>query len=131
MIRWEPGQSAPEPGDQSEPSAVSRLIEVAKALAELDEVDPDTDSLRYDHATDRLIAAIRDLMDAARPILAHPHALHTAVVDAIDARRETPGWCRDCRQVVSGVCGDHAGDIAQAQMYAALLPAVTHTPATG
>lgn len=135
MIRWEPGVVGPEPDNQSVASAVSRLIEVARALAELDDVDPDTDSIRFDRATDGLIAAIRDLMDAARPILTHPHALHAAVADAIDDRSEVPEWCRDCQQAVAGMCGDHDGNIAQAQTYAALLPAVAYdgpaNPATG
>ncbi|MBO2455960.1 hypothetical protein J4573_53445, partial [Actinomadura barringtoniae] len=63
-------------------SVVGRLTRVREALAVLDATDPDTDSISFDQATDRLIAAARAVVTAAEPILASPCTTAAIVRDA-------------------------------------------------
>lgn len=110
-------------------SVVDAVADLLRALEALEAIDPDTDSLGYDRATDQVIVTARRLTEAAVPILANPSGLHQAVSDAIADRRDLTAWCRDCERSDSetGLCGDHEADLLQADAYERLLPAVKYT----
>jgi hypothetical protein len=110
----------------ADPSLIRALTRLGEALAALDVVNPDTDSIAYDTATDRLITTARHLVTTASPVMAALGALQEAVQDAIAERRDLTGWCRACDLDESGLCGDHSADLAQADVYETLLPALAH-----
>lgn len=131
MISWDPGVGRTTPDRENETSIVGGLARLAEGLTELDATDPDTDSISFDRAADRLIALVRHLVTAARPVLDHPGALHAAVREAIDDRRDLPEWCHGCQQTAPDLCDDHAADLAQADVYEGLLPAVVYGGLSG
>jgi hypothetical protein len=115
----------------ADPSLIHALARLGEVLAALEVIDPDTDSVAFDRETDRLIHAARHLVVTASPVLAVPGALQEAVNDAIADRRDLTGWCRACDLDEAGLCGPHRDDLAQADLYERLLPALTvPTPAT-
>jgi hypothetical protein len=134
MIRWEPGLAGDTPGPEEalNESLLGRLRRLGETLAQLDATDPDIDSTGFDRATDRLIAAARDAMTAAEPIIEQPQTLVAVFCEATSALRDLTGWCRACEQSDSDeVCGDHAADLTRADTYDALLTAITGPTTSG
>ncbi|MDB5910841.1 MAG: hypothetical protein JWP34_4955, partial [Massilia sp.] len=104
---------------------------LAEALACLDAIDPDTDSINFDKATDQLVTATRDAVTAAAPILQQPETLAAAFQEAIEVLRDLPMWCHGCEQNDGDLCGDHAADLARADTYDALFMAIIGPPTPG
>ncbi|RAY15415.1 hypothetical protein DPM19_12030 [Actinomadura craniellae] len=127
MIIWTPdmgggygsGTDAPR-----EVSLINGLIRLAETMVRLDATDPETDSIGFDVATDRVITAARHVVTAAKPVTDHPGGLEAAVRDAVTARRDRARHCRDCGR--AGACGDHAANHGWAELYRTLLPTVRY-----
>ncbi|MFG1998640.1 hypothetical protein ACGFNU_05770 [Spirillospora sp. NPDC048911] len=93
-------------------SVVGGLVRLGEALRALDDTEPDTDSIAFDHATDQLIHAARTVVRSAEPVLARPSATAAAVRDALT--RATPavpviacdgaGGCVTCRYLDPAPC---------------------------
>ncbi|MBO2451641.1 hypothetical protein J4573_31440 [Actinomadura barringtoniae] len=64
-------------------SVVGGLVGVRMALIELDAIDPDTDSIAFDQATDHLIDAARTAVAAAQVLFASPCTMAATVRDAL------------------------------------------------